>query len=322
VYLFLDFFTRHSQKVARLTTGVLVVLITLSIADTALFSFDNLTGAAVKPADPVLQIPSQSPRNTKKISIANFNLFGVIEQKTVAPDVLNAPETKLNLELKGVFTAENEAESTAIVSESNKTGETYHIGDRLPGNAILSAVYDDHILIKRGSRFEKLKFSEEAFKSASIEASASKKPAARPQRMDRRSNERLKQSRARKAQEQRKSEAISKTGAEQQKSIGDIFNSYRDRINSDPESVLRELGVESVTSGESGGYRIGNQISQQQLLQAGLQAGDVILSVNGRPVGDVMQDRSMIDQAMAAGRVRVEIQRQKRRFFITVPIRK
>lgn len=321
MYQFLDFFSEHSQDVARLTTVLLIVLITLSIADTVLFTIDNLTEPSIQPANFEVEGQTQRPRSGKKISIADFNLFGVIEQKAISPDVLNAPETKLNLQLNGVFTAEIEADSTAIVAESNKPGELYHIGDRMPGNAILSAVHDDHILFKRGTRYEKLKFSEGALQSSGIEASSIDRPRTSPQRRDRRSNERLKQSRARQAQEQRQRRKTSASNAQQQQSISDIVNSYRDRINSDPDSVLRELGVESVTAGESGGYRVGNQISQKQLLQAGLQAGDIILSVNGRPVGDVMQDRSMIDQAMAAGRVRVEIQRGNRRFFITVPIR-
>jgi general secretion pathway protein C len=317
VQLFLDFFTKYSQKLAGLTVLSLVVVITWSVVETVWFVIDNQTESPIRPPDPV-QSQSRTPRSGKRISIADFNLFGVAEQKTIAAPV-DAPETKLNLELTGVFTAENKAESTAIVAESNKPGELYHIGDRLPGNAILSAVFDDHILFKRGSRLEKLKFSEKAFQATAVEPVTSKRPSTRPQRRDARSSERLRQSRQRKAQQQR--QRSTQRGATGQQSISDVVNSYRERINSDPESVLRELGVESVAAGESSGYRVGNQISQQQLLQAGLQAGDVILSVNGRPVGDVMQDRSMVDQAMAAGRVRVEIQRQERRFFITVPIR-
>ena len=46
----------------------------------------------------------------------------------------------------------------------------------------------------------------------------------------------------------------------------------------------------------------------------------MILSVNGTPVGDVRSDSALIDQAMEQRRVRVEIQRDDRRFFLTVPI--
>jgi general secretion pathway protein C len=319
VYPFIEFFSRHTQILARLTTLVLIVLITVSVADTALFAVDNLAEPSVTPVDPIQ--PIQPSRNTKRVSIADFNLFGVVEQKSV-PDVLDAPETKLNLELKGVFTAENEDDSTAIVAEANKVGELYQIGDKLPGNATLSAVYDDHILFKRGTRYERLNFSDDAFQQTGIEASRGRSGTARPQRRNTSSSQRIKRARERQEQLRRsRNTQGARTGGKQQNSISDIVKSYRDKIDADPQSVLKDLGMESVAEGEASGYRVGNQISQKQLLQAGLQSGDVILSVNGRPVGDVMQDKSMVDQAMAAGRVKVEIQRRDRRFSITVPVR-
>ena len=69
-----------------------------------------------------------------------------------------APETRLNLELQGVFTNNNPDLSSAIIAERGKNGELFAIGDRVPGNALLHAVEQDHVLIKRGSRLEKLLF--------------------------------------------------------------------------------------------------------------------------------------------------------------------
>jgi general secretion pathway protein C len=75
-----------------------------------------------------------------------------------------------------------------------------------------------------------------------------------------------------------------------------------------------------MSTSKASGYKISNQISQTGLRQAGLKQGDVILSVNGQPVGNIANDRSMIDQVVAAKRVRVEVQRDTRRFFVTIPI--
>ena len=63
------------------------------------------------------------------------------------PVILNQTDVNryLNLELQGVFKSDIPANSTAIVAESNKSGELFRIGDRLPGNAILDAVFADHI---------------------------------------------------------------------------------------------------------------------------------------------------------------------------------
>ena len=56
--------------------------------------------------------------------------------------------------------------------------------------------------------------------------------------------------------------------------------------------------------------------------QAGLQPGDVVLSVNGKAVGVASSDGALIDQVMNSSRVRAEVQRGNRRFFLTVPVPK
>ena len=96
---------------------------------------------------------------------------------------------------------------------------------------------------------------------------------------------------------------------------------YAQRLRQDPMSVLGEVGLSAVNDGESGGYRV-DASAQSAIRQAGLQPGDVVVSVNGRPIGNVMNDTALIDQVMASSRVRVEVQRGERRFFLTVPVPK
>lgn len=96
---------------------------------------------------------------------------------------------------------------------------------------------------------------------------------------------------------------------------------YREKLKSDPATTLREAGISAVSNNESKGYRISEDV-QSTIRQAGLQPGDVVLSVNGRPVGIAANDAGLIDQVMASSRVRVEVQRGTRRFFLTVPVPK
>jgi general secretion pathway protein C len=51
-----------------------------------------------------------------------------------------------------------------------------------------------------------------------------------------------------------------------------------------------------------------------------LQPGDIILSVNGQAVGDIRQDQKQIDNLLAQGSARLEVQRGNRRFFITASL--
>jgi general secretion pathway protein C len=80
------------------------------------------------------------------------------------------------------------------------------------------------------------------------------------------------------------------------------------------------LGVAPVADGASEGYRVGNLAQSPYLSQTGLQPGDVILSVNGRPVGDLNQDRLELDNVLAEGSARLEVQRGTRRFFVTATL--
>ena len=257
--------------------------------------------------------PHVTARKSSKIDLSSLNLFGRV-QETATPQVVDAPETKLNLELQGVFASENEKASTAIVAEKNKAGELFRIGDKLPGNAVLSAVYDDHILIRRGSRTEKLMFSDSNLRSTAGSSNRPNQANAKPM------TSRLQQVReriARRNSNLRVPAGLSRTPGS---SLRNYVDKNRDKIQQDPQAVLADLGMSPVSDGNTRGYKVSGTVSQTSLMQAGLQQGDIILSVNGKAVGDVMSDRAYIDQAMASKRVRVEVQRGSRKFFLTVPI--
>jgi general secretion pathway protein C len=309
--VFFELFQQHSRKLATLVNLLLVVLLSLFVANFVLFFIENMDGSSASVH--TITTPETDARPTASVDLTDLDLFGRQQASEVA-EVVEAPETKLNLELQGVFTADNEKNSTAIIAEKNKTGELFHIGDKVPGNAILASVYDDHILIRRGTRMEKLMFSDS---SSRVSGRSTNKPPAstRPttSRLQR-VNERLAQRRANR--DNRAGNPAAAPGS----SLRRYVDANRDIISQNPQEVLSQLGVSPVAEGEAKGYKLGGSVSQTSLMKAGLQQGDVILSVNGSPVGNVMNDSAMIDKAMSGKRVRVEVQRGSRRFFLTVPV--
>jgi general secretion pathway protein C len=287
-----------------------VVLLSLFVANFVLFFIENMDGSPASVSS--VRTPETVARPTSSVDLTDLDLFGR-RQASEVPQVVEAPETKLNLELQGVFTADNEKNSTAIIAEKNKTGELFHIGDKVPGNAILAAVYDDHILIRRGTRMEKLMFSDSSLRISG--SSTNRSPAdARP------TTSRLQRVNERLAQRRASRENRAGNPAAPGSSLRSYVDANRDIISQNPQEVLSQLGVSPVTEGEAKGYKLGGSVSQTSLMKAGLQQGDVILSVNGSPVGNVMNDSAMIDKAMSGKRVRVEVQRGSRRFFLTVPV--
>jgi general secretion pathway protein C len=319
----INMFQRHNRTLATIVSVVIVILMSLSVANTVLFFLESTSGqGAIN-----LGASEANKRNNNRSqridagvdsgnNIASLNLFGeqAVQAATVAVD---APETKLNLELQGVFNADVAEDSTAIVAELNKNGELYRIGDRLPGNAILDSVFADHILIRRGAKLEKLLFSDSKIRQQFTRTSSNSATAQNQPLAQNSPTTRLQQIRERIAE--KKQSALSNPQNQPRSKIREYVSALQKRISADPAGLLTELGVSAVESGSNKGYRIGNEASQQALAQAGLQSGDVVLSVNGQPVGNVINDQNLINQAMNSPRVRVEVQRDERRFFVTVP---
>ena len=92
----------------------------------------------------------------------------------------------------------------------------------------------------------------------------------------------------------------------------------KEKFLNSPSEALSELGVTRINSKESG-YRI-DKNADKRILQAGLEIGDRILSINGQILDSGMAEKDIARQAMSAGRLRIEIARGERRFFLTVPV--
>jgi type II secretion system protein C len=99
-----------------------------------------------------------------------FGVEPVKSEKAEVPEVVNAPETKLNLKLTGLFAGTDPTNGYAMVEVSR--GETSIV---VVGNAIgktgarLHTVESDHILIQHKGRIEKLKLEREDFGLKNLE---------------------------------------------------------------------------------------------------------------------------------------------------------
>ena len=241
-----------------------------------------------------------------KLSQAALNLFGE-SGKAQAKEVTAAPETRLNLELQGVFTNSNPDLSSAIIAERGKNGELFTIGDRVPGNALLHAVEQDHVLIKRGNRLEKLLFPKQRL---SITNTRSASARTRSQGISSRS-----------APSGRTSKSTQRASNGWQSGVAPRSETeFRQSMLSNPDQTIQDLGFEPLMQGNASGYRVGASSANPMISQAGLRQGDIIFSVNGMPVGVAANDARLFDQVRSAGRARVEVERNGRRFFLTVPI--
>jgi len=311
-----DWFNQYNKILVTLTNVTLIVLLSLSLANFALLILEELENTPATNPDSA-QTTRNKGQSKKNYGLAALDLFGSVAEKE-QPKLVDAPKTKLNLDLQGVFTAEDETESSAIIAQKGKSGELYQIGDKLPGNSTLHAVFDDHVLIKRGARIEKLSFLDSPL--ATQFQSVSNSNSLEPTYPTNDPNTRLKQVRERIKNSSKQASDARLKRQKQGSNLKSQIVAYQKRLDAEPEAVLSELGISPVSDTGASGYKIGAEVSQAILHQSGLKKGDVILSVNGKPIGNVSSDKDLLNQTVAAKKVRVEVQRDTRRFFVTVPI--
>jgi general secretion pathway protein C len=270
---------------------------------------------------PLANTPSHTSRVASISSlsvpdIAAKNLFGHANAAGAAPAAVDAPETRLRLTLEGIFLAEVPEESAAIVSEPSRPGELVLVGGKLPGGAILREVHSDRIVLNRGGVTETLRFPDQpTFVSAQDRADMAM-PMDETQSYE---GEQVQPEYVEPPLEE-PPPAADVTTPDASASIAGIVQSYRERLQQDPNGTLNSLGVAPVADGAKG-YRLDSLAASPYLAQTGLQAGDVVLSINGRPVGDVQQDHLEIDNILAQGSARLEVQRGTRRFFVTASLK-
>jgi general secretion pathway protein C len=255
------------------------------------------TWMILSPSTLVLSEPSRAKGAAmvaQNQSIADMHIFGdaVVEVIDVPKDV-NAPKTRLRLELLGVMAASIAENSSAIIAPKGGAGENYRIGDVVQGRTKLAAVQQDQVILDSNGKLEALKF--DLARGQGIQQSGKPTPAQRRAQSAGSLKERFKQVR----------------------NASDAVNLLRDEVAISPAGALKQLGL--VTSENGSGYRVSS--SGSMLTQLGLKPGDVILSVNGQTLGNLEDDQMLLEQVTNSGQARLEIQRGNRRFVVNHTIK-
>ena len=245
-------------------------------------------------------------------AVVSRNLFGkpTTQMSAQAQLVAKAAETRLPLELRAVFESSESSISAAIIGQRGQNAKLFTVGDSIPGNAILEAVVDDKVLLRRAGKLEFLPFPESKYQATQNQKAKDT--------IDQTKNEPLVIS----------SDAVKQTPAtgmletiEAQAPTAEssIEPALLRELRENPQEMISKIGLSET---KSGGYRVGNVSNSPYLRQSGLQSGDVILSINGQTLSNVQNDRTQLAGLMAGGTARLEIQRGDIRFTITASMPK
>ena len=236
----------------------------------------------------------QSAGNTRNLAvaqkIAGWNLFGKVEVKKAEPvPVLNpetAPDTRLNLKLRGVFAATNPRHSRAIIADEKNNEDSYAVGDTLPGGAVLNQVFPDKVILEHNGALETLRLPVDDSPGAGGSVPINN---GRPGR-------------------------TSFNNALRPSSNGDtsaLLRQYRDALLNNPQSVMGLVrATPYVKGGRLQGYRISPGNDRQILTRFGLRSGDVVTSVNGIAMDNPIKALEVLRNLSTASQLTVDVERR------------
>jgi general secretion pathway protein C len=95
--------------------------------------------------------------------LPGWHLMGIVSQKAAPPGPvpIEAPDTRLKLVLRGALSSDDPEHARAIIADPRGKEDQYAIGDNLPGNAELSEIHPDRVILKRNGRYETLRLPQD-----------------------------------------------------------------------------------------------------------------------------------------------------------------
>ncbi len=260
----------------------------------ALLTWQLLPGPAARPDT---TIPSAAPTATAdegaggSADVASLHLFGeapaTTEPAAAQAEPADAPETRLNLRLTGVFATGN-GDGLAIIVVGNAEEAVFGVGERVAGQARIDGIYADRVLLERNGGLETLRLAEEGLAGDSIGDDS-----------------------ARRGSGNREIQRIARRARE-----------LRQRLVRNPLELARMVRFQPYRrDGELIGYRIQPRSADAQLLtDLGLQPTDVITEINGLSLSDPNQARQALARMRTARTISVTWLRDGRELRMTVPI--
>jgi general secretion pathway protein C len=273
---------------ARLALAVNLLLITLIAYAAATMSWQVVSSFTQEEQTVAVSRNVATPQSRTSLStVPQFHVFGEATREPVTTNKpIEAPDTRLRLELTGLFASSDPKQSLAIIAEKNGKDESYRIGDSVPGNNVtLHEIYADRVILRRLGKLETLRLKEPAEK---VDIGRSTTPARSKSRNVPRSSSKLK----------------------------DMQQMYK----TDPQSLFQQLRITPVTrDGRITGYRFSHN-DRAFMQEIGLTTQDVITAVNGIPVSDSGKLFAIMKDADQLGEVNLTILRngQPQDLFIKI----
>lgn len=272
----------------RLPLLAMLLLIALLAQSLAQLTWQVLPSQPLPP----LQMPRSAPQpsagqshKTDISRIAQWHLFGEIQKAAPVPvvQVTEAPDTKLNLKLRGLLASSDPVAARAIIADGRGKEEAYKIGQKLPGNAVLREIYADRVILEYRGRLEALRLPKDAVANALVSTSS--------------------------VNTSRRRNRVTQAGTADNAAL---LRQYRDALINRPQTLMNLVSATPVTDKATGklkGYRIRPGKDRRLLGRFGLKSGDVVTTVNGVALNNPIKALEIMRDLSTASSVTLDVER-------------
>ncbi len=287
---------RAERPVQLLAALLLAVWLAWWVADSVWLFVSGPVTVSTEPPLPVIEVARKGQSGSiDSDRIRSWEVFGTPGANTSVVAVESAPDTRLRLELLGLFQHPDSVQAGAIIAEQGKEGELFRVGSRVPGNATLDEILADRVILLRAGQREALRLKEPELGGVEQTSEAS---AARPQRLDRRQN------------------LPGRPTVETLPAQPQMQNNASEDLSAQRVMIIQQMGL---VPADGEGYLIGAGAPAELLQQVGLRPGDVIVSVNGQPLGEEGSDIAALQEFRNSGAASIVVQRGAQRFTVNYP---
>jgi general secretion pathway protein C len=148
---------RREQLTRYLPWLVNILLAALLVSTFVDVTLRWLSSPAVENTPAVMATPPLIKQQASQpAQIAQLHLFGQAQSQAGGQAPTVAPETKLNLVLRGVIVSGQASDALAIIGPRGGKEKDYTIGQSLPGGAELKEIYADRVILQHRGRLETL----------------------------------------------------------------------------------------------------------------------------------------------------------------------
>ena len=265
---------------ARIRTTVLLILLLLlayqiSILFWQIYPQPRLAdaGTSVNVLQNNEAVQQQTYQEKAEI-IARSHLFGQATVETVAVEIVEeAPETKLNYKLRGIYFSEEPDLASAIVELKPNFSQHFLVGDELDENITVASIGNDHILINRYGKIERLNMEKPAVSSTANTVASRSTP----------------------------SNSVSATR---------LLQSYKKRYVSNPLALAKRFQAIPVQeNGKNIGFRLKALRGESLLKKLNFNENDVFTRINGISLDKPFQALDALKSLTTASSVSVTILR-------------